>query len=212
MITSNSRLAGNGFRTFTLPPPIGVLSTGICMDLNPFREDWTSADGPCELASYCEESPTKPRTQVLVILCAWLSQLSDEDADYDLNVLDYWLARLKPLWDGEVSDTESDSNPGNAPESAQTNDRNRQTGNADKNETIVIICNRCGEENGNRYLLVCDLQSSFGDCMIFRVHICWFICGFQVLEGSTRYCGSDETERGRCTHLDCVTMSNVYTV
>jgi protein N-terminal amidase len=46
------------------------------MDLNPFTDDWSYETGPFELASYCQEiSDTKPRTRVLVALCAWLDQL-----------------------------------------------------------------------------------------------------------------------------------------
>lgn len=131
--------AGSGFKTFTLPDPIGNLSIGICMDLNPFTGGaWSYATGPFELASYCKEtSSTKKRTRVLVVLCAWLDQM-DDDASHNLHVLDYWMARLKPLW------------MENSGEAVGTNDEDQvsPSGNSAEDETIVIVCNRCGEENG----------------------------------------------------------------
>lgn len=148
-------VAGSGFTTFSLPEPIGALSLGICMDLNPFSEDkWSYDSGPFELASYCTEtSSTKPRTRVLVILCAWLDQVNDDNAAYNTNVLNYWTSRLKPLWDDGNSDTDSGSDSNSDTEDAvarlQANDDQTSAGNPDIDETIVIVCNRCGEENGN---------------------------------------------------------------
>ncbi|RDB14856.1 Protein N-terminal amidase [Hypsizygus marmoreus] len=57
------------------PPPTLTLTLAICMDLNPFPPaQWTSTQGPYELAEYCVASGTK----VLVMLDAWLFSWRDE--------------------------------------------------------------------------------------------------------------------------------------
>ena len=139
---------GSGFRTFALPQPIGALSLGICMDLNPFTDEWSYEDGPFEIASYCKiVTPTKPQTRVLVILCAWLDGLEDDSAEYNTSVLNYWMMRLKPLWSNEDSRLDSDADQmdtvGDPDETEEA-----LTASSDNEGTIVIVCNRCGEENG----------------------------------------------------------------
>lgn len=84
----------------------------------------------------------------MLLLNAWLESSShddDEDEDEavddamgeeggeaDENTMRYWAARLRPLWDrGE-----------------------RNGGGTDGRETTVIICNRCGTENGTCPLLM----------------------------------------------------------
>ena len=94
---------------------------------------------------------------MLLLLNAWLESSSHDDDDdeeeeeeavddamgkeggeADENTMRYWAARLRPLWDrGE----------GNA---GGTNGR----------ETTVIICNRCGTENGTFGLLMFLFQIS----------------------------------------------------
>lgn len=94
------------------------------MDLNPFPpREWTLSNGPYELASYClEESKTgKERTNVLVLLNAWLDSQSEPNERWDLATLGYWQARLQPLWEED---------------------------NSHLGETIVAICNRTGQDDG----------------------------------------------------------------
>lgn len=111
---------GSGFGLFELGNPIGRVSLGICMDLNPFPPAiWTSQDGPYELANFaCDNA-----VSLLVVLCAWLDSKKDPDANWDLSTVHYWLARLLPLW-RRIRDTQF------------------------QNEIIVVMCNRAGSEGG----------------------------------------------------------------
>lgn len=103
------------------------------MDLNPQPPTlWTLKGGPYELAEYCRSSSGKPRTRVLVLLNAWLDSHSDPESKWDTEVLNYWTARLRPLWDLEHSE---DEQPSNSEDEVSR-------------ETIVIICNRCGSDGG----------------------------------------------------------------
>ena len=98
------------------------------MDLNPQIENWTWAEGPYELADYC----LAKKTNVLVLLNAWLyseqdtEDNSDKDPDdtYAWTTLNYWAQRLRPLWAKSTSNTLGEE------------------------ETIVVVCNRSGEEGG----------------------------------------------------------------
>lgn len=121
--------AGTGFRTLVLPPPLNTVTLGICMDLNVQPPAKWTIDGPYEVAEHC----IKTRTDTLILLNAWLFS-GDEDEDErfgvgkrDFGTLNYWATRLRPLWEG-----------GKLGKDAST----------DRKETKVIICNRCGEENG----------------------------------------------------------------
>lgn len=102
------------------------------MDLNPRPPSlWTSREGPYEIADYCRSTEGKNRTNVLLLLNAWLDTKEDPESKWDLQTLNYWTARLRPLWDIEH---------GNDP-----------TGNKGATkETIVVICNRCGADNGKQ--------------------------------------------------------------
>ncbi|KAF8722702.1 hypothetical protein AX14_009660 [Amanita brunnescens Koide BX004] len=82
--------AGTGFVTFQLPKPIGRLTLGICMDLNPHAGDWTY-----ELADYC----LSQNTDTLLLCNAWLDSGENDEEDTDLYTVKYWAARLRPLWD-----------------------------------------------------------------------------------------------------------------
>jgi hypothetical protein len=108
------------------------------MDLNPRLDDWTRSDGPYEIASHCLSN----KANVLILLNAWLDSEKDRDEAYDWSTLGYWADRLQPLWADNVkngdNDTESDG-PSSSPIRAD-----RDNG----RETIVVVCNRCGEENG----------------------------------------------------------------
>ena len=108
------------------------------MDLNPQPANpWTLQGGPYELADYCRSSTGKPRTKVLVLLNAWLDSHSVPTSKWDTEVLNYWAARLRPLWDLEHSGD------------GRTSDAEEEV----TKETIVIICNRCGSDGGMCFLL-----------------------------------------------------------
>jgi len=116
--------AGTGFTTFNLPPPIGHLTLGICMDLNPFPPaDWRGTEGPYELASHAWSNGTN----VLVLLNSWLDSGHDPADAHDWHTLNYWAARLRPLWDIDTGNTGA------------------------RKQTLVVICNRTGTENGKTF-------------------------------------------------------------
>jgi len=119
-------LVGTGFATFRLPPPLNSVSLGICMDLNVQRPfEWTSIDGPYEIASYC----LAENSNLLILLNAWLESPEDIDGDHAWTTMDFWAQRLRPLWEQR--------------EGISTND---------KREMNVVICNRTGNENGESYI------------------------------------------------------------
>ncbi|KAJ6585413.1 carbon-nitrogen hydrolase [Mycena capillaripes] len=112
---------GTGFATFSLPPPLRTVSLGICMDLNAQPpHSWTIADGPYELADYC----LMQKTDVLVMLNAWLDSGEQQEDEYDMHTIDFWAQRLRPLWLESVPDSQ---------------------------ETLVVVCNRGGDENGKTF-------------------------------------------------------------
>lgn len=90
------------------------------MDLNPQVPEWTSAGGPFEIADYC----VAQKANVLLLLNAWLDSREESDEDKDWQSLNYWAARTRPLWAENSMGTASD------------------------HETVFIVCNRAGEENG----------------------------------------------------------------
>ncbi|KAF8182284.1 carbon-nitrogen hydrolase [Pholiota molesta] len=96
--------AGTGFATFELPPPLRKLSLGICMDLNPQTPEWTSAEGPYEIADYC----VAQKANVLLLLNSWLDSREETEEDKDWQSLNYWAARTRPLWAENSTDTASD--------------------------------------------------------------------------------------------------------
>lgn len=109
---------GPGFMTFSLPPPLRSVTLSICMDLNAQPpHSWTTADGPYELADYC----LKEKTNVLVLLNAWIDSAEDPDDRHDMYTVDFWAERLRPLWLESSSASQ---------------------------ETFVVVCNRGGDENG----------------------------------------------------------------
>ena len=111
-------LPGTGFVTFQLPRPIGRLTLGICMDLNP-AGDWSQY----ELANYC----LSQNTDTLLLCNAWLDSEENGEDDTDLHTVKYWTARLRPLWDYDNGH-------------AHNADTNR--------DITVILCNRTGTEEG----------------------------------------------------------------
>ena len=95
------------------------------MDLNPQQSVKWSIEGPYEIADHC----ISKRSNLLILLNAWLDSGSKADEQKDWYTLQYWASRLKPLWAGSPLSIEGDQG-------------------TPADETIVIICNRCGEENG----------------------------------------------------------------
>ncbi|KAG7088032.1 hypothetical protein E1B28_012068 [Marasmius oreades] len=127
--------AGSGFKTFDLPSPLGRVSIGICMDLNVQPpHTWTSLDGPYELATYTQSQDSK----ILILLNAWLDSGKDGEEESDWATLNFWAMRLRPLW---ASESESDAS--DATHSTHANGGEKQT--------IVVVCNRTGEENGRTF-------------------------------------------------------------
>ncbi|KAJ7845376.1 carbon-nitrogen hydrolase [Mycena olivaceomarginata] len=112
---------GTGFATFLLPAPLRTLTLGICNDLNAQPpHQWTTVDGPFEVADYC----LTQNTALLVLLNAWLDSGEEPGSDYDMHTMDYWAERLRPLW--------LKSSPASQ-------------------ETLVVVCNRGGDENGKTF-------------------------------------------------------------
>lgn len=111
------------------------------MDLNPQTPDWTSAQGPYELADHC----IAKNSNLLILLNAWLDSGEDLDQKHDWKTLNYWAARTKPLWSNRIHDDDDDS-------SSEEQDPSEQPPASDS-ETFVVICNRTGQENGPNYIL-----------------------------------------------------------
>lgn len=110
------------------------------MDLNPQTALWSAEKGPFEIADYClSTAEGKPRTKVLLLLNAWLDSKEGVEEQWDLETLRYWLMRLMPLWrekkKGDVDELEE-------PLSHQ------RVQDTEPEQTIVVICNRCGDDNG----------------------------------------------------------------
>lgn len=128
--------AGNGFMTFNLPPPLGTVTLGICMDLNPQPPaEWTLEDGPYEIADHV----VTHNSNLLVLLNAWLDSGWDETADKDEGTIRYWAARLRPLW----AVAPNGIRRGKGAIGFDAHDT--------KGETYVVVCNRCGQENGKTF-------------------------------------------------------------
>jgi protein N-terminal amidase len=108
------------------------------MDLNPQPPTlWTLASGPYEIADHCIAT----KTQLLVLLNSWLDSEEDTEASQDWSTLNYWAARLRPLWQTSSDSIEDKKTPTDSPRAEENGD-----------ETIVVICNRTGEENGARIM------------------------------------------------------------
>ena len=134
--------SGNQFMTLSIPsfpPQFQVMTVAICMDLNPHPPvEWTLSTGPYELADYCRSRSRKDRSNVLVLLNAWLDSRENEESKWDVRTVNYWAARLRPLWDVEHVDE-------------------KEAG-EDSTETVVIVCNRCGADDGE--LVISSLMFS----------------------------------------------------
>jgi len=104
------------------------------MDLNPQIPDWTSSEGPYELADYAISN----KANVLILLNAWLDSEQELHEPNDWHTLNYWAARTRPLWTDGKDDLDSD----------EEDHKSDLETTASGDETIVVICNRSGEENG----------------------------------------------------------------
>lgn len=113
------------------------------MDLNPaLGRSWNFRDGPFEIASYClEKTAGKDRTKILVLLNAWLDSSKDMDAPWDLDTVNYWMGRLKPLWEEDAEEELSELD-------ALVVDQAETVPPEECQDTVVIVCNRSGLENG----------------------------------------------------------------
>jgi len=110
---------------------------------------------PCELASFS----LSKRSRVLVILCAWLDSGLYPGAKWDIMNIEYWRARLLPLW---------------STDSPYLRPMQEYPVPTDHDETIVVICNRTGTERGmpmfvrrptfNAFLVVPG--TTFGGCSL----------------------------------------------
>lgn len=116
---------GTGFATFNLPPPLNSVTLGICNDLNVRKpREWTSLEGPYEIASHC----ISEKSNLLILLNAWLESPEDADEHQALSTMNFWAHRLIPLWEAREGVAADDGQ-----------------------EVNVIICNRTGEENGKKF-------------------------------------------------------------
>lgn len=95
---------------------------------------WSLEDGPYEVANFCLER----KTNVLVLLNAWLDSGLDIDDEKDWRTLNYWATRLRPLW-ARRDELEKEEEEG---------DDITDTADLQGHETIVIVCNRAGTESG----------------------------------------------------------------
>jgi protein N-terminal amidase len=123
------------------------------MDLNPHPPHlWASSAGPFELADFSRNQ----NCRLLILLCNWLDSQVDPETSWDIYTINYWIARLRPLWDAKEGETlEADQ------------------------ERIVVICNRVGVERGKTHTFIssqrCSTTSSSignifaGSSIIFRM-------------------------------------------
>ena len=103
------------------------------MDLNVIPPaEWDLDEGPYEVAEHCIST----KSNLLILLNAWLDSDDDEDRDMDWRTMNYWSVRLRPLWAQPLVDGRSDR--------ALDTHTHAQPG----EETVVVVCNRFGEENG----------------------------------------------------------------
>ena len=131
---------GTGFVTVNLPEPLGIVTLAICMDLNVQPPaQWLLEEGPYELADHCIAN----NTRTLILLNSWLDSGAEETQPKDWITLNYWSSRLRPLWVAPSLE--------GSPYSLTTEPD--QSG----SETVVLICNRTGEENGmwSAFCLAC---------------------------------------------------------
>jgi len=109
------------------------------MDLNPQDMDRDSFP-VCELAEFAKQK----NARILVVLCAWLHSGDSPDSQWDMTNINYWVARVKPLWKRQET---SVNNEGTSP-LLGPGTTSETSGAVEDRETIVVICNRIGIEQG----------------------------------------------------------------
>lgn len=112
-----------GFFSKDFGPPLGKVSQGICMDINPYK--FITPFNTYEFATHVLDS----KTPLTVLSMAWLthllpSQLEDEPEQPDSETLIYWTERFHPL--KEAADSHG-------------------------KEMIVVCANRAGQEGSACY-------------------------------------------------------------
>lgn len=122
------------------------------MDLNMQKpSEWKSLEGPYEIASYC----VAENSNLLILLNAWLESPDDIGEDYAWETLNFWAARLRPLWE-----------------------KRRGSSANDRREMSVVVCNRTGKENGESFgLALCD---GTGVVRYLGRKFCGSSCSFQM--------------------------------
>ena len=182
-------LPGNGFATFHLPPPLGTVTLAICMDLNVIPPaEWNLDEGPYEVAEHCIAT----KSNLLILLNAWLDSDDDEDRDMDWRTMNYWSVRLRPLWA--------------QPLVGEHGNHVRDTHAQPEEETVVVVCNRYGEENGMYYLFLLAMYSD--SAIAYRSYVRGFIVALQLapeLRPATSL-GCNGPARGGNCDLDCSRM------
>jgi protein N-terminal amidase len=107
--------------TLDLPSPLNRVTIGICMDLNAQSSSWSLDEGPYELAQHVLDT----KADTLLLLNAWLDSGANNEEDTDWQTLNYWAARLRPLWHADGSQSTSA-----------------------RKAVTVVVCNRSGVEEG----------------------------------------------------------------
>jgi protein N-terminal amidase len=103
------------------------------MDLIPQSPSWTLDGGPYELADHC----LKTGSGLLILLNAWLDSEEEKDKEEDISTMNYWATLLRPLWYRMGNNGSNGSGEDAEPQIL-----------SEGSETIVVICNRSGTENG----------------------------------------------------------------
>lgn len=115
------------------------------MDLNTQPPALWTLDGPYEIADFALEK----KANMLILLNAWLDSGEESEEAKDWRTLNFWAARLRPLWAGttELEDEREGEDSDSDTHSELRGDSETDT-TALGHETIVVICNRSGRENG----------------------------------------------------------------
>ena len=127
------------------------------MDLNPHPPNMDDAPSPVyELAEFAVQK----NARILVVLCAWLQSGDSSDSQWDILNINYWMERVRPLW--ERPEILSVNHAGTSfPPPALGPGTTRETLEAvEDRETIVVISNRTGIEQGE-YLVTTLLQQRY---------------------------------------------------
>jgi len=119
------------------------------MDLIPQSPSWTIDKGPYELADHC----LKTGSGLLILLNAWLDSEEEKDMEEDISTMNYWATLLRPLW-YRMANNDNGSN-------GEDDDEPKKI--SEDSETIVVICNRSGTENGEPSLYI--LYPSSRECV-----------------------------------------------